>query len=517
MNSNSMSKQDHSVNDILTHALTTAAAKDDHMTLAHPTTQSMAPSTPGEYRPMPTIQRPGLPVQAIQGTGYPTPLSGPRFTTNRPDRSLRPCLKPGYVLRGDTIHSPNFNPTSKDRDTPEREFKPETSKSVHFPVDGVGTDPEYNEPRSQVVQSDITGSTYRPAMPSNLSSSAPVSANPAEPKNSLPYYGYDGSSPGGIQESYRPPQPPHWRHGSDGSLISRDRSSPDSRTIQVPEPSRWDVVFRSIAPISPTAARGVEPSRYAGASDRIGHGYVPMGSVHGNTVPQLPARLYELQMIGLQKKLKGISDGYGGDPFNPANQSADISDEENTALWMTNLPPNCDHKMLLSAVRDCGKIYACVVNPPTDATGGSHMTAAAKLVFFDRAGAENLLRQAHEGRFKVGGCVPRVRLNRIKSAAREPGPHCRVLHIEGPPELVNTACLHRFFAGKFTFELEDVATVYRSPQRVRQEWRFGSYRCQAEAARQSIHREKERFDLADAERALWDRVNVHFGVDPCAP
>ncbi|RYP44337.1 hypothetical protein DL768_009196 [Monosporascus sp. mg162] len=242
-----------------------------------------------------------------------------------------------------------------------------------------------------------------------------------------------------------------------------------------------------------------------------------MGSVHGSLVSQPPARLYEQQMIGLQKKLKGISEGYGGAPFNPANQSADISDEENTALWMTNLPPDCNHKMLLSAVRDCGKVYACVVNPPTDAAGGSHMTAAAKLVFFDRAGAENLLRRARQGRFKVGGCVPRVRPNRIKSAAREPGPYCRVLHIEGPPGLVNAPYLCRFFAARFTFELEDVLTVCRTPQRVRQEWRFGSYRCQAEAARQSIQREKERPDLADAERALWDQVNVHFGVDPCAP
>ncbi|RYP46522.1 hypothetical protein DL769_011385 [Monosporascus sp. CRB-8-3] len=517
MNNNGMSKQDYSVKGILTHALTTAAAKGGHMTLAHSTTQSTAPSAPGEPGHMPTIQRPGMSMQATLGTGYLTPLSGPRFTTNQPDGSLRPCLKPSYVLHGDILYSPNFTPTSKDRDAPERGVKHETSKSVRFPVDGVGMDPEYNEPRIQVGQSSITGRTYRPAMPSNPSSSAPAPANQTEPKNSLPYYGYDGTSPRGIRESYRPSQLSHWRHVSDGSLVSSNHSPLGSQTIRAPEPARWDGVFRSIAPISPTTALGDEPSRYAGPSDGISHGYVPMGSVHGNTASQPPAGLYELQLVGLQKRLKGISEGYGGDPFNPANQSADIPDEENTALWMTNLPPNCDHKMLLSAVRDCGKVYACVVNPPTDAAGGPHMTAAAKLVFFDRAGAENLLRRAHEGRFRVGGCVPRVRLNRIRSAAREPGPHSRVLHIEGPPELVNAARLHRFFAARFTFELEDVVAVYRSPQRVRLEWRFGSYRCQAEAARQAIHREKERPDLTDAEKALWDRVNVHFGVDPCAP
>ncbi|RYP32131.1 hypothetical protein DL767_005367 [Monosporascus sp. MG133] len=510
MDSNGMSKQDYSANDLLTHALTAAATRGDHVTLVHSTTRSTAPSTPGESRPMPTIQRPGMPVQPILGTGYLTPLSGPRFAMNRRDISLgRPCINHSYAPRGDIVHSPNFAPTPEDRDTPERKFKHETSKSVHFPVDGVGMDPEYNEPMIPLAQSNI--STWRPPMPSKLSSSALISADPTGLEDSRPYYGYTDSSPWGSQQT---PQRSPWRHPTDTSLGSSSPSSQGHQTTPVPEPSLWGVPSRSVGPVVPT---GSEQSRPVGLGDETGRGYIPMGSIHGNMVSQLPAKLYELQMIGLQKKLKGISEGYGGDPFNPANQSADISDEENTALWMTNLPPDCDHKMLLSAVRGCGKIYACVVNPPTDAAGGSHMTAAAKLVFFDRAGAENLLRRAREGRFKVGGCVPRVRPNRIRSAAREPGPHCRVLHIEGPPELVNTPYLHRFFAAKFTFELEDVVTVYRTPQRVRQEWRFGSYRCQAEAARQSIHREKERSDLAGAERALWDRVNVHFGVDPCAP
>ena len=199
-----------------------------------------------------------------------------------------------------------------------------------------------------------------------------------------------------------------------------------------------------------------------------------------------------------------------------------MPESESTALWITNLPPDCDHRALLTAVRRCGKIFACVVNPPTAGAGGAqqHMTAAAKLVFFDRPGADSLLLQSHRGEFKVGGFVPRVRLNRIRSAAREPGPHSRVLHIEGPVAVVNIANLLRFFSDRFSFEIEDIVTLNvadASPPRVRQEWRFGSFRCQAEAARQSIHREKERIDLPEHEKALWDQVNVHFGVDPCAP
>lgn len=254
----------------------------------------------------------------------------------------------------------------------------------------------------------------------------------------------------------------------------------------------------------------------------MGHGYIPMENKTNNANPPLrsafpntlPNALKRPDLIRI-KALAGIAPGYGGDPFNPANQSANIRDDENTSLWMTNLPPTCDHRMLLSAIRDCGKVFACVVNPPTHGKGGAHMASASKVVFFDREGAARLLRQAHQGLFKVGGFVPRVRPNRIKSAARDLGPHCRVLHIEGPPEVVNLESLWRFFERKFTFEVEDVVLLNQNARRVRHEWRFGSYRCQAEAARQSIHREKERFDLTPEEKALWNQVNVHFGVDPC--
>ncbi len=299
---------------------------------------------------------------------------------------------------------------------------------------------------------------------------------------------------------------------------SRD---PSKQTITSNHSSVWDHVSPLVGPVSPVTVYDGGRFEHSVRVGRLRNGYAPMEkNRHERMAPAPNPSLYH-QCVEKQKELKGISKGYGGDPFNPANQSADIADEENTGLWMTNLPPNCDHKMLLTAIRDCGKVYACVVNPPTDVAGGSHMTAAAKVVFFDRAGADNLLRQAHRGQFKVGEFVPRVRLNRIKSAAREPGPQCRVLHIEGPPGIVEAdgggAFLRDFFGRKFTFELEDVRPVSRNPTRVRQEWRFGSYRCQAEAARQSIHREKERLDLPEAQKALWDQVNVHFGVDPCAP
>ncbi|KAI1634739.1 hypothetical protein F4809DRAFT_665117 [Biscogniauxia mediterranea] len=245
----------------------------------------------------------------------------------------------------------------------------------------------------------------------------------------------------------------------------------------------------------------------------------------------------------------GVSPNYRGNPYLPANQSADIPDTENTALWLTNLPPDCDHRMLLSSVRGCGKVYATVINPPMAASSSfpsssssslpnplhhphhqypqypqhqqpqqPHITSACKLVFFDVAGARALLRQAREGRFAVGGYVPRVRHNRIRSAARPPGPQSRVLHVEGPDRVVNEPFLAAFFAARFSYELEDVVVVARSGGgngggavgRARLEWRFGSYRCQAESARAWIAREKERACAASAGGA----GSVHAAAAP---
>ncbi|KAI1486493.1 hypothetical protein F5X96DRAFT_688730 [Biscogniauxia mediterranea] len=287
------------------------------------------------------------------------------------------------------------------------------------------------------------------------------------------------------------------------------------------------------------------------------------GGGSGSSPPQPPRRAHTTTTTtttaaaaaALEQSLpRGVSPNYRGNPYLAANQSADIPDSENTALWLTNLPPDCDHRMLLSSVRGCGKVYATVINPPMSASAASsspsnsinnnnlpnhlhphpyhphqypyqqqqqqqpHITSACKLVFFDVCGARSLLRQAREGHFAVGGYVPRVRHNRIRSAARPPGPQSRVLHIEGPDRVVNEPFLSAFFAARFSYEIEDVIVVARSggvggiggegegqgqgqgqgeregqgEGRTRLEWRFGSYRCQAESARAWIAREKER-------------------------
>ncbi|ORY55240.1 uncharacterized protein BCR38DRAFT_323127, partial [Pseudomassariella vexata] len=184
----------------------------------------------------------------------------------------------------------------------------------------------------------------------------------------------------------------------------------------------------------------------------------------------------------------GTSMNYKGNPFLAANQSANIPEHENCSLWLTNLPPGCTVHKLLSCVRSCGKVFACVINPPVPGATIS-TTSAAKLVFFNRVGAQTLLDQARLGQFAVDSYVPRVRSNRIKSAARTPGPQCRVLHIEGPVYIVNEKFLREFFRSKFQYDLDDVFLLSHGEGRARLEWRFGSYRCQAEAARTAIAKE----------------------------
>ncbi|TGJ84408.1 hypothetical protein E0Z10_g4375 [Xylaria hypoxylon] len=213
--------------------------------------------------------------------------------------------------------------------------------------------------------------------------------------------------------------------------------------------------------------------------------------------------------------ITGVSENYLGDPHLTANQSANIPDELNTSVWITNLPPNLNHKMLLDSVRNCGKVYAAVINAPER----NHITAASKLVFFDVAGCENLLIQAREGRFIVGGYIPRVRRNRIKTAPKAPSPNSRVLHIEGPSCIINQRYLASLYrADDITWQDEEVIVLSSNAMTTRLEWRFGSFRCQAESARHVIERLKRQVDLiSSGQRELGQRVTVHFGVDPCAP
>jgi hypothetical protein len=239
------------------------------------------------------------------------------------------------------------------------------------------------------------------------------------------------------------------------------------------------------------------------------------GETHAGIPPQNPTE--DARRKDLGHMVTGVSVNYLGDPYLKANQSAHIPDELNTSVWITNLPPKTTHKMLLNSIRDCGKVYASVVNGPEN----DHITSAAKVVFWDVTGAENLLQQAREGTFIVGGFLPRVLRNRIRTESRPPSRNSRVLHIEGPSCIVNQPFLTNLLhANGITWQDEEVLVLSSNDFLTRLEWRFGSYRCQAESARLLIDKMKKRWDLRvlnEHRYHLWQSVTVHFGVDPCAP
>lgn len=86
----------------------------------------------------------------------------------------------------------------------------------------------------------------------------------------------------------------------------------------------------------------------------------------------------------------------------------------------------------------------------------------------------------------------RVSWNRVRSAEVDKGGRkSRVLLISGPPRIVNQGFLGSYLDTKMVYQVDEV--VYRGVSedrsRVLLEFRFGSFRCQAEAARMALMRE----------------------------
>ncbi|KAI1853934.1 hypothetical protein JX265_012619 [Neoarthrinium moseri] len=216
----------------------------------------------------------------------------------------------------------------------------------------------------------------------------------------------------------------------------------------------------------------------------------------------------------------GMSVNYKGNIGLRANQSADIPDYLSCSLWITNLnlsAANGEHD-LLSQIKGCGKVYACVINPPDTVLG--HTTSAAKLVFFRTEGAGELIRRSQMGDFVVNGYVPKVVYNRIRTAPQQPGPESRVIHIDGPKAIVDVDFLTLWFSQRFVFQTDEVLALSEEAGpngRRRLEWRFGSYRCQASAAMSFIDKERRRgYWNIGQHHNLWRQVHTYFAVDPCA-
>lgn len=180
-----------------------------------------------------------------------------------------------------------------------------------------------------------------------------------------------------------------------------------------------------------------------------------------------------------------------------------LKPEQNCALWLTNLPPDIKEKELLAAIRNVGRIYATYINYPD---GYTHSTSAAKVVFFTPEAAQRLVAHATlVNPMVIRGHHVKIALNRIKYAksSMENG-ESRVLIITGHKDFVNEQSLTAYFEARFQFQIDEAHTLIRHKERAVVEYKFGSYRCQAQMGMKAL---------------LLDRPAgfemVEYGADPC--
>lgn len=205
----------------------------------------------------------------------------------------------------------------------------------------------------------------------------------------------------------------------------------------------------------------------------------------------------------------GFSPDYHGDPYLLRNQSANIPDHLNCSLFLVNLPPRLTTHRLIAAIHamgPTGRIYATHINAPEP--DRKHYGCAAKVIFFELAAARAFYKSCELQGFNVDGYPVRVMWNRIKTAQQEHAKTTtRVLLIGGKPDFVNPVTLTEYFCTKLQFQIDSIITHSDGLKGDRDavvEYRFGSFRCQAEAAKMALVREHP-------------EVRCFFHCDPCDP
>ncbi len=200
----------------------------------------------------------------------------------------------------------------------------------------------------------------------------------------------------------------------------------------------------------------------------------------------------------------GVSPNYRGSYHVARNLSANIPEEENCSVWITRLPGDLTTNQLLAAIRNTGRVFASAIQPSVFHDG----TAAAKVTFFAAESAQKFLKAANEHPgFWVGGRWALVRPDRIRiREVVRPAEHSRVLRIAGPSALVAEEVLHERFSRNFVYQIDEVIPLILGEGIDVYEWRFGSYRCQAQWAWRMI-REDSLFQAQG--------VRVRFERDPC--
>ncbi|KAK4197314.1 hypothetical protein QBC40DRAFT_181394 [Triangularia verruculosa] len=213
---------------------------------------------------------------------------------------------------------------------------------------------------------------------------------------------------------------------------------------------------------------------------------------------------------GDRREAKGFSRNYRGDINNPRNKPSAMADDQNVSLFITKLPATLEARELLKALiphAPFGRVFSVSITPPNIDKG--QKGAAAKVVMFSREGTEKLHDFIQRGGlfFDVGFTkeTAQVCWNQIKS---DPSTHdddkSRVLIITGSTAVVGIPELRTLFCQNFDYQEEEVTVVRESETKRTVEFRFCSFRSQAEVGSILLRR-------------LYGRdVRVEFGIDPLA-
>ncbi|KAB5523889.1 hypothetical protein GE09DRAFT_1194840 [Coniochaeta sp. 2T2.1] len=372
-----------------------------------------------------------------------------------------------------------------------------------------GRDPDvYNQRKINArLNNSSSSEQQRSTNPPEVTVSPPTPArqSPTHPSSTQPVPAHQPSN----QTPASHPYPPHTSHGvpSSGTLAN----VPTRASIQGPQA----IVGSQLAPF--TGGQQVQQRMAQYQHSDSAPTFRPMRATMHAHQPQVDTYLVPPPIQGGSAALvpynsaaqlrvaAGFSPNYQGNIFVEANRSADIPEWLNCNLFITGLDPTVTVTTLLRGVRNIGRVYAVHINAPEPWRG--HLTCAAKISFFDRTSAERFYYRFARTGLQLPdhpGFRATVVWNRVRTAAvPKPTDHTRVLMIAGPPNIVNPAALYDFFTSKFVFDIDEVFDRGFDGSWQLLEYRFGSYRCQAETGKMALERE------------LWNQVTVRFGPDPC--
>ncbi|PHH69886.1 hypothetical protein CDD80_6393 [Ophiocordyceps camponoti-rufipedis] len=348
----------------------------------------------------------------------------------------------------------------------------------------------------------------------NLSSECGVGRNEWNSLNLIPVdarWAFDriGSAPLLAPAEYWGQQPSSAFEQQHIEPVSAGLPSLQPRAVQpqLPHDTWYPQLPGTLAPRAPMASQGVFDTRQllaalppqgprrdmARPEKRRSQGFLPMMAVSD---PE-----HRLQIVQASYSTKFSTHYHGMHTDN--NASADhLTPAQNCALWLTNLPANINYDELLDSVTNIGRIWCTYINLPDMIR---HQTAAAKVVFSKPEAAQKLLNQSWTSPIMIREHRIRVSHNRIKYPSNElSDKRCRVLIITGCDTFVNPDTLRCWFTKRFVFQEDRVIVLIRRGGRSVVEFRFGSYRNQAQMGVKAL--ELDRPDGFE---------KVEYGDDPC--